>query len=362
MAENDTVTGGNEADDYVKPNPQDNPRNISLGEIAKRVAEQHKVDAQETAPSVDDEGKVVEPPPAIEEPAQEESAAEADADATTSSEGSTEQTQAEAPAAVPEGEEAIDPKKEYELTVDGQKIKVPGQKIIDAGKRTFQKETAADFRLNVATKLMEEAERRLQASQPAPEKPAEQPAPLEMSDADLAKALQFGTAEEAAAATKALRNRGLDANQIAGLVQQQSRAAARDELAFQEASRFVQDEYKDLLSKDHLKRLFYAEEQRYRTPKERGGLGDNRPYKDVYKDIGESIRKDFGIPKPSTATSSTSTAKGRQEVKAKIAPVPRTAAARLQEQSAEKPKTAGEIIAGMAAARGKNRLTPIRKE
>ena len=65
-----------------------------------------------------------------------------------------------------------------------------GSKIIDAGYRTFQKETAADFRLNVATELMEEAKRRAEAQPPAKEaeKPAtegEQSPPLGSDSADL---------------------------------------------------------------------------------------------------------------------------------------------------------------------------------
>jgi hypothetical protein len=74
------------------------------------------------------------------------------------------------------------------------------------------------------------------------------------------------------------------------------------------------------------------------------------------------MRKTFNLPKAQTSVAPTATAAGRNEVKAKIAPVPKTAAGRLSEQTATKAKTSSEIIAGMAAARGKTRLTPAQKD
>lgn len=353
---------GQEAE-YAKPNPAANPRNISLGEIANRVAEQHKVEFQETAPSVDEDGNVTEPPPSD---APTESAGEPDADAAPqSSESAPEQPPKAAPAEPDPTKESIDPAKMYKVKVDGQELEVPGQKIIDAGYRTFQKETAADFRLNVATNLMQEAERRM--AEASGGKKEDAPAAQKSegpSAADLAKAIQFGTPEEAEKAINTLAARGEGSpQQIANLVAQQSRQAARDELKFQDALKFVKTEYKDLLSNEYSKRLFFSEEHRYRAPKEQGGLGDSRPYEVVYKEIGDKIRDAFKMPKPAAEVPSTSTAKGRQEAKAKAPAVPRTAASRLSELPAgEKPKTPTEIIAGMAAKRGQNRLTPVRKE
>ena len=356
--EDEVVEKPAEEEGFVKPDPSKSPRNIILGEIAATVAKQHTEDFKETFESVDEEGKVVEVE-APESPLAEEVITVDPALAAATSAPAVE------PVVEPSG---IDPEKLYKVKVDGQEIEVSGQKIIDAGFRTFQKETAADFRLNVATELMQEAERRL-ASSKAPEgkalpTPASEP---ETSDADLAKAVQFGTPEQAEAAVKSLRGRGFDPNQISNIVAQQSRNAARDELAFQSALTFVKDEYGDLLANDYLKRLFFVEENRYRAPKERGGLGDVRPYTEVYKEIGENLRKSLNLPKPTAAPSttepSTSTASGRRAVKAATPPPPRTAASRLQESSGTaKAKTASEIIATMAEKRGQGRLTPLTKE
>lgn len=359
----------NEPSDYQKPEASKNPRDIAMAEIAKRVADQHTESAAETMDSIDEDGNVTAAQPAESQPPVETTAEQPEQPASTSS--SSEEP--EVPAAAAPGEEAIDPTKDYEVTVDGQKLTVKGKAIIDAGYRTFQKEAAADLRLKMAEELLRESEIRAEAArrggssgEPAPSQPPAKPA--DKTDAELAKAIQFGTPEEAEGALKTLRGRGLDQQQILGFVQQASRVATRDEFLFQEGMKFVREEFKDLLANDYLKRLFYSEENRYRAPKERGGLGDARPYKDVYEEIGNNLRKAFNIPKPGAVQAapnnpSTSTAKGRQAVKASTPPIPRSAASRLSEvDKTAKAKTPSEIIAGMAERRGQNRLTPSRKE
>src|SRR3990167_2050775 len=363
MATEPVVTSTNtEAEECQKPNPQDNPRNIALAEIAKTVAKQHEVAAAETAPSIDEEGHVTpapaaEPPP--ETPSAEQSAPEAQAEAPLSSEAAPVEL-------APVAQDAIDPTKEYEVTVDGQKMKVPGKAILDAGYRTFQKETAADFRLKMASELLKEAEAKSRVATPpgAPQdpKPAD---PATKTDAELANALQFGTPEQAAEAMTVLRGRGaVSPEEIQKFAAQHARLAAQDEVQFQAAMTFVQTEFKDLLSNDYLKRLFFVEENRRRAPKERGGESDRRPYLELYKSIGDDLRKAFNLPKSATPGSPTppGTAAVRQARKAEAPPVPRTASARLQESAAaEKVKTPSEIIAGMAARRGQAQLSPTRK-
>ena len=50
----------NQEEEYAKPNPAINPRNISLGEIAKTVAAQHEKEAVEdnNVSSIDDDGNI----------------------------------------------------------------------------------------------------------------------------------------------------------------------------------------------------------------------------------------------------------------------------------------------------------------
>lgn len=356
------VTTSPEEEEYRKPNPQDNPRNIALAEVAKAVAEHHGVEFAETLPSVDDDGNITEAETAQTEPPPAEAQAP---EAEPQSEEPVDSPPVESASSLPA---ALDPAAEYEVVVDGQRMKVPGKAIIDAGFRTFQKETAADFRLKMASELLREAEEKARSTQvPATKpEPAAQPA-TDKSDADLANALQFGTPEQAAEAMAVLRGRGTTSpEEMQRFAAQQARLAAQDELQFQDAMKFVQTEYADLLSNDYLKRLFFIEENRRRAPKERGGEADRRPYKELYESIGTDLRKAFNLPRSSKSAPAAPTPDGtvaaRQARKAEAMPVPRTAATRLREaERAEKVPTPTEIIAGMAAARGKTQLSTLRK-
>lgn len=346
-------------DDYRKPNPQDNPRNIALAEVAKSVAARHAVDSAETVSSIDDEGNIT---PAPDAPATQEAepAAEVVADAP-------------APAAAPAAAEkpadtgAIFPDQEYDAIVEGKKIKVKGQSLIDAGFRTFQKETAADYRLQMASELLKEAEQKSRGA-PAAQPAREDTAPTNKTDEELGQAFQFGTPEQAAAAIKELRGRGTTSpEQLDQMIDKRSRMAVQDEIQFQNGKKFVDTECKDLLSNDYLRRMFFMEENRRRAPKERGGEGSTKSYEDLYREIETDIRKNFNLPKPATGAQPSSptppgTAAVRQARKAETPPVPRTAATRMSEAAdTTKAPTPSELIAKMAATRGKNQLVGNRK-
>ena len=354
MATEPEVTTPAEDDpEYRKPNPQDNPRNIALAEIAASAAKKHGVDAAETAPSIDDEGNITPAPEPA--PAATEEAPVVEAAPVVTTDG-TETIEVVAPAAAPQPD-AIDPAKMYKVKVDGQEMEVPGKAIIDAGYRTFQKETAADFRLKMASELLREAEAKARTATP-PSAVATQPVlqVQDKSDADIANALQFGTPEQAAEAASILRGRGTQSQEdIQKFVQQTVRQTTKDELQFQDALKFVQTEYKDLLGNAHLKDLFFLRENQARA------AGDRRPYADLYKAIGDDLRTAFKMTSPSASASGaptpTGTVAARQALKRETAPVPRTAASRLNEAAETgKAKTPAEIIAGMAAARGKAQL------
>lgn len=107
----------NKEEEYVKPNPQDNPRNISLNEIAKAQAERHKADAAETLPSIDEDGHVTEAP-ATEVTAEPEATP-----VETETETPQPQVEPQTPAPVEATPaDAIDPKKLYKVKVDGQEM------------------------------------------------------------------------------------------------------------------------------------------------------------------------------------------------------------------------------------------------
>lgn len=339
------------------PNPQDNPRNAILASIAKEAFKQHDAEAGENSkiPVTDEDNAPVAAAPSETEdstpPEQEEQPPSSEAEPSASAAGE------QPPPASKPREEAVGEDKEYDVVVEGQKMKVSGKALIEAGIRTFQKETAADFRLRTASQLLEEAERRMAEAKPAEVKPTEQPAPAgEPNEAQLAEMLQFGTKEQSAQAVKVLLQRGTEPGKILQLAGDAARAAVRDELEFARGKSLIQREFGDLMAKEPLRDLFFSMEGRLRD------AGDKRPYADLYLDIGAKIRKDFNLPKPA-AKSATPTVQARVERKAKAPSVPKTATARLEAAPVEKPRSTSDTIAAMAAARGKNRLTqPTRKE
>ncbi len=366
MATDEKTVDAPQADDYVKPNPEANPRNQVMAEIAKTVATQRVAEAAEKVDSIDDDGNIT-PAAAPDKPASEPEP-EAPAETEQDQPAPAETVASESASSATADPDSVDPNKMYKVKVDGQEVEVSGKAIIDAGYRTFQKETAADYRLKMASELLREAEGRHREATPQGAQPeARHEEPKERSDAELANALQFGSPEQAADAMATLRGRGaVTPEQIQGFAAQQARIAAQDELAFQDAMKFVETEYKDLLSNDYLKRLFFVEENRRRAPKERGGEADRRPYKDLYKAIGDDLRTGLNLPKRASSDPAAPTPSGtvasRKALKENTPSVPRTASSRMSEAAgAEKAKTPSEIIAGMAEKRGKTHLNSIRK-
>jgi hypothetical protein len=88
------------------------------------------------------------------------------------------------------------------IVIDGQESEVPLSEIIDAGKRTFQKETAADKRLEEATRLLKEAQEKtlLPAKDEEEKESIEDASERKQRIKELVEAIQYGDDEEAAAA------------------------------------------------------------------------------------------------------------------------------------------------------------------
>ena len=335
----DTVKDPASPAEELQPAPplKENPRNAAIASIAKGVFARHDEEASQNAsvPSVDDDHALETLPPA-EDP-----------------------TPVEVAPASPEepplpATESLNPDSDYEVVVEGQKVLVKGSTIIEAGKRTLQKEAAADHKLRLASQLLEEAERRSAATPPGA--PAEQPpASKGITEEQLAHALQFGTPEESTNAVRELLARGSSETRILQLSEERARLVAADEFEFRRGQALLHRDFKDLMERPALRRLFESEDARMLQG------GDRRPYGERYRAIGEQLRKDFGLSAPTApiAAPTAGTVAARQVAKAKAPTVPRTAAARLGEGGGElvKPITPSDVIAGMAAARGKNRLT-----
>jgi hypothetical protein len=355
------------------PTPELNPRNRILKEIAARANADADRDASEAVTVTDDDGNVVSPQAAAPQPeAPAEPHEEPAAEPETPAEPAPAAAAPEAPAApaVP-AVAGIDPEAEYELVVEGVPMKFKGSQIVDAGKRTLQKETAADYKLQLATQALEEA-RRQAAQQPTPQGAAAPAAPAaptveQLSDAQLAEMMQFGQPEQAAKAVAEIRRRPANAVTTEAMetyFRQQLPKIVDHELAFREATRFAQTEYGDLLADPYLGPLFHAEEDKRRA------AGNNKPYADLYREIGDDLRKHFNKPKPTGATPPAApptrqaapapTMQQRQAAKAAAPAAPRLASARLEGGGQEqKPKTREQIIQQMQERRGQR---PVQKQ
>lgn len=349
-----------------RPTPELNPRNQILKEIAARSNAQADEDAKETVSVTDEDGNEVSSAPAAAEPVAEAPAVEGEEAQADEAGAAPEVTQP-----VSETPSGIDPEAEIELIVEGRPMKFKSSQIIDAGKRTLQKETAADYRLNLATQALEEARRQVsQTTQATPTAQAAAqpaaPAAETISDAQLAEMVQFGQPEQAAKAIAEIRRRQPDAVTNDGLqsfMRAQLPRLVQNELAFAEATRFAQTEYADILKDPYLGPLFHLEEDKRRA------AGNNKPYADLYREIGDDFRKHFNRPKPAgsaptaaapTSTSAAPTIAQRQAAKAAAPAAPKLASARLEggAQTA-KPKTREEVIEAMRKSRGQDSLTRI---
>ena len=308
-----------------------NPRVIAEREIAKRAGERRDEEARERIAGM--------------EPAPEPVATEATTDAVPATDAPA-TTEAPAPAEA-----------EVDLIVNGKPIKVKASQVQEAGVRALQKDFAADQKLELATKLLEEAKRRAEGQPPVPTgaQPAAHPASAvqEKSDGELAELLQFGTKEQAATAIAEIRRRDAGAVTQDGLkefIAKELPAAVSSHLAFHSAVTEAQSSYKDIFADPYLTSLFHMEEHKARQ------AGDARPHAELYKAIGDGIRTHFKLQAPAAPGP---TLADKQATKAAMPSVPKLASTRI-ENTAPAPKTREEaregVIAKMQATRGQGKL------
>jgi HPt (histidine-containing phosphotransfer) domain-containing protein len=234
---------------------------------------------------------------------------------------------------------AVEPEKEapaekmITVKVDGQEMQVPESQVLEAGIRYVQKDKAADRRLDEATRLLRTAQ---EAAAPKKE---EKPLP-DMDEAELANRIRNGTDEEAQEAMRILKGRQQATPEE---ITQAVEGRVLMKIDHQNAISWFQNEYKEIVSDPYLLNIAIAEEARLRNS------GDERPFKEVYQDVGESIRKKLQEWKGGKPSVSTSTSK--QERKSEITNLP-AASVRQQQKEQPKPKTTAQTIEEMRKARG----------
>lgn len=217
------------------------------------------------------------------------------------------------------------------IKVDGEEKEVPRDKIYDAGIRALQKESTADKRLEEATRLLREIETKY--AQPQQQQNPSQ----EWDDQTVAYALEHGNEEQKAYAVSLLRGRS---NTTPEQLVNDTTQRVLDTVDFQEASRKFATEYSDIVNDPYLLKLASIAEDEARAS------GDKRPRAELYKDIGDSLRKwKGGIVTPVSMDE-------KKELKAKNVINLPSASMKKTVTEIEKPKTTADIIEDMRKQRG----------
>ena len=224
------------------------------------------------------------------------------------------------------------------IVIDGQERKVKREQIIEAGRRTLQKESAADKRLAEATETLRRAQAYEQGilARQLPNQDAGNQQPPSREDA------ANGTGDT---------DRQQATPDIGTLVDQ--RLWMHD--ANKAALRF-QTEFKDIMGNPLLARLAaQLEDDRIREAAEQGKpLGD--PW-EAYKAHGERIRKEFKLGQPAETVQVSDDKKERKRDTVTVTGSTTTRPAPTQ----AKPPTTKELIEQMRVARTKGRpIQPAR--
>lgn len=277
-----TQTGG-------APDPKLNPRNAAMAQIAGQVDARQAEDLQD----FDEETGEIKP----------------------KAEGKPNTTPAQDDVRPMEVEPEPAPVKEMDtIIVDGQSLEVEKSRIYEAGKRTLQKESAADKRLQEANEMLARAKAFTRAS---PD-PAQQPAPSQ--DAPHTQAI------------------GLDPTQLDTFLE--NKLYMRD--ANKAAAKFKED-FPDIVSDPFLGQMAAQLEQKRLDEATALGESFGDPF-EAYRKHGETVRewlaKRTGQPAPVD----------KQERKRTITAVPSTSA-RAPQPKEDVPKTTSQIIEEQRLAR-----------
>jgi len=328
-----------EREENSRPTPRNEPRRMAMDEIIARDMRNK---------GIKDE---LEEPAAKTEP-------EAKTDPIQSETSPTENKQASEPVTTIVSTETVTPAvKTIRVKVDGEEFDAPEDEVNEAGGiKAYQRERASDNRLKKTNEALAEAKKtqaaliqflQQQAATQAPAAPQQSVDEFIQQQVDV---IRFGSAEESAAALKAVLDKTtqkVDQNQIIGqaisVMQQQAAESA-----------FVQ-EFSDIVHNPLLLKLIInMKDERIKSNQ---GTQD---WNTFYRSIGNEVRGAIGRPnqsptsseQSSTTTGSTSTGTSDKEArKASITNLP-TAAARAVLPEADKPETRESILQQMRKSRG----------
>jgi hypothetical protein len=236
-----------------------------------------------------------------------------------------------------EEEPVVQAPTKHKIKVGGKDVELTYEELLARA----QKVEAADAYLAQEAAAFNQAQANINSNTSKPSQ-ADVNDRVEEDYAEIARSLQMGTEEEAAAAIRKLVQRpSVRADDVVREVEQK--------MQFQKAAEQFQQEYDDILSDPMLRQLAISKDEQM-TRK-----GDNRPYLDRYKEIGDELRgwKQSMTQNVQQETKSVQ----KQQRKANMNQVP-TAALRngySRDTAGEQEENASDVIAQLAAARrGRN--------
>jgi hypothetical protein len=229
-----------------------------------------------------------------------------------------------------------DPPTKYKITVNGVQKEVSVDELI----ATAQKVESADDYLREAARLNQDARSLTKTPK------AEEAQPEEMDEVGLARAIQMGSEEEAVAAIRKLRSTGPSSDDLARTIDER--------LTFQDATKWFSTQYQDIVSDPLLTQLAIQQDNIMRSQ------GDQRPYVERYKDIGEGIRSWVRSKAPQPEATNTDppetkveTAPDKKARKAAAPSVPKPASSKVAVPvEDDEEESVSDTIANMAKQRG----------
>lgn len=242
----------------------------------------------------------------------------------TSEEESSEESLTKAPA-------------KYTITVNG----VQKELTLDELVARAQKVESADDYLREASQLNQQAK---QLRNPPQQQVQEEEKPED--EVALARAIQMGSEEEAVAAIRKLRSTGPSSDDLARTIDER--------LNFQTSVAWFQKEYNDITSDPVLAQMAIQQDNMLRAQ------GDQRPYVQRYKEIGEGLRNWIKSKAPAPTESEEKDPEVKVESqaakktrKAAAPSVPKPAASKVTVPEAEEEEeSVQDTIANMAKSRG----------
>ena len=184
--------------------------------------------------------------------------------------------------------------KTRKIKVDGEEQEVPEDKVVEAGIRALQKESAADRRLQEATEKLTRAEQLLATAEKRtapPDKPESPPSGSPDADVTaLAKAIQFGTEDEVKAAVKTMLDRQVPGRSDATPRPEEVVAVVEQRLEFKSALNKFQTEFKDVWDDPYLRKLAFDEDDRLQKEI---NAGNREPmnYLERFAEAGKAVRE-----------------------------------------------------------------------